>query len=300
MTSSPAPDVSVVVLTHERPRELAALLPRLLALPERPRLIVVDNASRGDGLGELPRRHPQVQWVRCARNLGAAGRNAGVAQVRTPFVAFCDDDTCWAPGALARAAQLLHAHPRIGVLSARVLVGPRADEDPACARMQRSPLPAEALPGPALVAFMAGACVMRTEAYRAAGGYEPRLFLGAEEWLMALDLLARGWRIVYACEVVTHHHPSAAGRDPVGRRIAVARNSLWIACMRLPPILMLRLCARTLARSARHGLLAPVLRQALPGLRWALGRRACVPREVSRQVAQVMAGAGPAASDDIL
>src|SRR5690349_445205 len=142
------PRVSVVVLTHNRPRELARTLGELQRLPERPRIIVVDNASRAGVVDEILRGLPEVAHVRCEENRGAAGRNAGVAQVRTAYVAFCDDDTWWAPGALARAADLLDAHRDVAALSARVLVGDEERLDPTCAAMARSPLDSTGLPGP--------------------------------------------------------------------------------------------------------------------------------------------------------
>lgn len=280
------PRVSVVVLTHDRPRELARTLVQLRQLPESPQIIVVDNASRPGVVDEVLRAWPDVTRVRCEENRGAAGRNAGVAQVRTPYVAFCDDDTWWAPGALARAADLLDAHRDVAALSARVLVGDDERLDPTCETMARSPLDGTGLPGPALISFMAGAAVMRTAAYREVGGYEPRLFLGAEEWLMGMDLAARGWRMAYVDDVVTHHHPSSA-RDPTARRIASARNRLWIAWMRLP---MASACMMSLAiaRDARrHGLLRPALHQALRGLPWALRRRCVVPPRVQEMVRRV-------------
>src|SRR5438067_658569 len=92
--------VSVVVLTHDRPCELARTITELRRLPERPRIVVVDNASRAGVVEAVLHDMPDVERVRCAENRGAAGRNAGVARVQTPYVAFCDDDTWWAPGAL--------------------------------------------------------------------------------------------------------------------------------------------------------------------------------------------------------
>src|SRR5438270_886232 len=83
------------------------------------------------------------------------------------------------PGALERAADLLDAHPQIGAIAARVLVGADQHTDPACERMARSPIDSAGLPGPSLIAFMAGAVVMRQRAFCEAGGYEPRFFLGA-------------------------------------------------------------------------------------------------------------------------
>jgi GT2 family glycosyltransferase len=283
------PRVSVVVLTHDRPRELARTLAELRRLPEAPRIVVVDNASRPGVVDAVLADVPGVERVRCAENRGAAGRNAGVARVQTPYVAFCDDDTWWAPGALALAADLLDAHPDIGAVAARVLVGEAQSLDPTCETMARSPLDSTGLPGPALISFMAGAAVMRTAAYRDVGGYEPRLFLGAEEWLMGMDLAARHWRMVYVDRVVTHHHPSSA-RDPRARRIAHARNKLWIAWMRLPMGSAWKTSLSILREARRCGLLRPALRQALRGLPWALRQRSVLPPQVHEMVRRVDEG----------
>lgn len=264
--------VSVVVLTHNRCAELLRTLQRLLALPERPAVIVVDNASADDSARAVQAQFPQVRVLRLPRNLGAAGRNAGVARVRTPYVAFCDDDTWWEPGALSRAADLLEAHPRIAALNARVLVGADDRPDPTCDAMARSPLPREGLPGPALIGFMAGAVVMRCEAFREAGGYEPRLFLGAEEALLGLDLVERGWHLVYAADVVTHHHASPA-RDARARRRLLGRNRLWIGWLRLPWASALHETRNVLRELPGHGLRAGCLADALRGLPWVLRHR---------------------------
>ena len=274
------PRVSVVVLTCDRPAELLHTLDRLQRLPERPRVVVVDNGSRGDAALRMARRFPSIERVAGGGNRGAAGRNAGVARVDTPYVAFCDDDTWWAPGALARAADLLDAHPRVAVIAARVLVGEAQGLDPACQRMAASPLDAAGLPGPSLVGFMAGAAVMRTEAFRAAGGYEPRLFLGAEEALLGLDLLARGARIVYAADVVTHHHPSPA-RDPWRRAVLLARNRLWIAWLRLPLSHAWAETVSVLRSTTQAGVRGAAIARAVLGLPWVLYRRRPVPREVA-------------------
>src|SRR5439155_15980749 len=98
-------------------------LEHLAGLPEKPHLVLVDNASTNDTLALVARRYPQIEVVAAGRNLGAAGRTLGVRRVSTPYVALCDDDTWWEPGGLGRAADLFDAHARLGVLTARVLVG---------------------------------------------------------------------------------------------------------------------------------------------------------------------------------
>jgi GT2 family glycosyltransferase len=279
--------LTVVVLTHNRARELQHTLWRLTQLPERPLVVVVDNGSQDGTAARVRERFPQVRLVRCGRNLGAAGRNAGVAEVETPYVAFCDDDTWWAPGALRTAARLLDAHPGVAALAARVLVGPERREDPTCTVMAQSPLDAFGLPGPALIGFMAGAVVMRTDAFRAVNGYEPRLFIGGEERLMGLDLAARGWRMAYVPELVVHHHPSSL-RDAGGRRALVLRNELWIAWMRLPWRSAWRETSRVLKASAQSGQLSGALWGAFHGLPWALARRRPVPPAVEALWCRVM------------
>ena len=141
--------VAVVVITHQRRDEVLGALGRLLALPERPHVVVVDNGST-DGTAEAVRqRFPDVELVASPVNLGATGRNLGVARLDTPYVAFCDDDTWWEPGSLRTAADILDAHPRLAVVTARILVEPGGAEDPIVAELRDSPVRGAAwLPGP--------------------------------------------------------------------------------------------------------------------------------------------------------
>lgn len=278
--------LSVVVLTHNRAWELMRTLERLQALPERPPLIVVDNASIDDTVSLVRQRFPEVRLIALRHNLGAAARNAGVQQADTRYVAFCDDDTWWAPGSLTAAADLLDAHPGIAVLSARVLVGDEQREDPTCAVMARSPLRSDHLPGHALLGFMAGASVFRRSAFLDAGGYEPALFLGGEETLLGLDLAALGWAMIYAPQLTLHHHPSPQ-RDPGARRRLVARNAIWVAWLRLrwPTALAQTLKVLRLARRSRILLTTAVA--VLRGLPWALRNRRVVPSEVESMYRKV-------------
>src|SRR3954451_4572600 len=110
--------ITVVVMTRDRWSDLRRSLPR----HEAP-VILVDNGS-SDGTPDLVRQHfPDVEVVEVGHNLGAVARNVGVTRARTPYVAFADDDSWWAPGALEHAADVLDAHDRLAVLAARVLVG---------------------------------------------------------------------------------------------------------------------------------------------------------------------------------
>ncbi|HZZ95025.1 MAG TPA: glycosyltransferase [Usitatibacter sp.] len=266
---------TLVILTYNRRAQLLRTVESSLALPERPPVIVVDNAS-GDGSAAAVRRaFPAARVVDAGRNRGAAARNLGAHAAATPHVAFSDDDTTWCAGSIARGEALLDAHPRIAALTARVLVGARREIDPACAIMAASPLPREDLPGPSLLGFLAGAVLFRRDAFLALGGYEERFFIGGEEALLALDLVAAGWRVVYADDMAVVHEPSAL-RDPAARDMHLARNALWVAWMRRPA----RVAGLLTWLALRDAQGRQALRLAVRGLPWVLARRRMLPRDV--------------------
>lgn len=278
------PRLSIVVLTYNRRSELLRTLDRLGSLPAQYPVVVVDNASADGTAAAVRRRFPDITLVQAPDNLGAAGRNLGVRQVQTDYVAFCDDDTCWEPGALEAAIRILDATPEIGILNARVLVGDAAKPDPACSAMQESPLPEQPGVGPCLMGFMAGACVMRTEVFRAVGGYWPPLLIGGEESLLALDALERGWRIVYAPAVCTRHWPSSA-REATLRRRLLARNAIWTAWLRLPAAMAWRATLREFRLQPTARQRWRLARDIGRGLRSVLARR----RVVSGRVQELLA-----------
>ncbi|HVW53538.1 MAG TPA: glycosyltransferase [Trinickia sp.] len=287
--------ISVVVLTHNRLAEVSRTVEHLLALPERPAVIVVDNGSLDGTPKTLRQCFPQVRVVACEANLGAAGRNLGVAQVATEYVAFSDDDTRWSPGALAHVVRVLDASPCIGVLSARVLVGDEQRIDPTCERMKASPLDRAGLPGPALVGYMAGACVFRTQVFREAGGYAPRLFIGGEESLVSLDVLERGYAIVYCDGATLTHYPSPA-RDANLRRRMLARNAALVAWLRLPLSEAVAASGHALAVFAKEGAFVGDALALMTGIAWALPRRRVVSENVLRMRRQVREAEAAAAA----
>ncbi|SOD99281.1 glycosyltransferase family 2 protein [Blastococcus haudaquaticus] len=269
--------VAVVVITHQRRGELVQALDRLLALPEKPRVVVVDNGST-DGTADAVRtRFPQVELVASPENLGAVGRNVGVALLDTPYVAFCDDDTWWEPGSLTAAADVLDAHPRLAVVTARILVEPAGTEDPIVAELRDSPVRGAGwLPGPALGSFLAGASVLRRDAFLEVGGFSERLWLGGEEELMAGDLAATGWELCYLPELTVHHQASRA-RDPHRRRRDGIRNTLWTTWLRRPLRPALRRTLHLLRTVPRDLVTARGLLAAIGGIPWVLRERRVLP-----------------------
>ncbi len=274
------PRLTVVVITRNRRAELDRTLTRLTALPERPPVIVVDNASADGTAAAVRRDHPGVRLILARRNLGAVARNLAVREVTTRYVAFCDDDTWWEPGALGLAADALDRNPDVAAIMARIVVQPAGTDDPIVPELEHSPLPGRAgLPGPVLMSFMAGASMLRCAPFRQVGGFSPRLFLGGEEELLAADLIARGHLLCYLSTAVLHHQASTL-RDPAHRRRLGIRNTLWFTWLRRPPGAALRRTAELAGSVPRDMVSARAFGAAVAGMPWVLRERRPVPPQV--------------------
>ncbi|PRY47903.1 GT2 family glycosyltransferase [Geodermatophilus tzadiensis] len=286
MTRSCAdPRVAVVVITHQRREEVLLALSRLVALPERPHVVAVDNGSTDGTAAAVRERFPEVELVASPENLGAVGRNVGVARVSTPYVAFCDDDTWWDPGSLRHAADVLDAHPRLAVVTARIVVEPGSREDPIVPELRDSPVRgASWLPGPALGSFLAGASVLRREAFTEVGGFSERLWLGGEEELMAGDLAAAGWELCYLPSLTVHHQASRV-RDSHRRRRDGIRNTLWTTWLRRPLRPALRRTLHLLQTLPRDRVTAQGLWAAVRGAPWVLRERRVLPAHAEARFA---------------
>ena len=222
--------VTTVVMTRDRHDQLLTSLPRHGAP-----LVVVDNGSTDGSLEAIRSCRPDAQLIGLGRNLGACARNLGVERARTPYVAFADDDSWWAPGAVDRAVEVLDAHSEIAVLVASVLIGPEQRADPINTLLTDSPLPDRpGLPGRPVLGFLACAAVVRRDAFLAAGGFDDVVFFFGEETRLALDLATTGWALQHLPELVVHHHPVAGRPDNAGKPLLADRNVLLTAVMRRP------------------------------------------------------------------
>jgi len=305
------------MITHNRRDTILSTIERLLSLPERPAITVVDNASTDGTVAAIRAAWPAIDVVALRRNVGAAARTVGVGRASTPYVAFSDDDSWWAPGALELAAGILDAHPTLGVLAARVLVGPEEREDPVCAMMAASPLAASPLaasplaasplavgplaaslptagslgagtasPGPSVLGFVACGSIVRRDAYLAVGGFHPRFGVGGEEELLAADLSAAGWELRYVERVVAHHHPFPT-RDPSRRRQIQARNALWFAWLRRRPRVAISRTLAALSAALHDSAMRSALAEALRGLPWIVRERRAAPAALEASLARL-------------
>jgi GT2 family glycosyltransferase len=283
------PGVTVVIATRNRVTELCRTLCHLAELPERPPVLVVDNASSDGTPAAVRCQYPDADVISLERNLGACARNVGVARVSTRYVAFSDDDSWWEPGSLRRAVTVLDGHPGLGLVAARILVGAAGEPDPVNALMAHSPLPRDHLPGPRVLGFLCCAAVLRRAAFVSVGGFSDLLFFEAEERLLALDLAAAGWPAAYLDDVIARHWPSAV-RDTSARARLRQRNEVLIAWLRRPVGLAAAATAGLALRIGRDPHAGAALTDLARALPQALGQRRVLPAAVEAQVRLLSGG----------
>lgn len=269
-----------------------ATVARLLDTTACP-VIVVDNASDDDSLAAARRLAAgaagRVHVIAAGRNLGAVGRNVGVAACATPYVAFCDDDSWWTPDAPGLIEELFARHPSVGLLAATTLVWPRGSHrcavDPMVESLAGSPLGTRAgLPGPSILGFLSCSAAVRVEAFTAAGGFSPILHFRGEEQLLALDMSVLGWDLCYCPELVAVHRPSNTRPASITQDARSLRNAVLTTWLRRPPRRCAQSVRRLLAASVRDRAYARAAAEALVKIPAVLRQRRRLPDRVEDAV----------------
>jgi mycofactocin system glycosyltransferase len=193
--------LTVVVPVKDRSVELAGLT----GLD----VLVVDDASLDPGaVASVAARHG-ARLHRLPVNLGPAGaRNAGLAQVTTPYVAFVDSDVTVSAEQLVRLARHL-ADPLTALVAPRVRGVSRephpawfARYDVVASALDLGPLGACARPGSS-VSYVPSACLVGRVA-DLGDGFDERLRSG-EDVDLVWRLVAAGRRVRYDADVCVGH-----------------------------------------------------------------------------------------------
>jgi GT2 family glycosyltransferase len=141
-----------------------------------------------------------------------------------------------------------------------------------------------------------GASACRREAFLAAGGYWPPLFIGHEGWDLGFRLLDAGHDLVYAPSVRVHHHVDTSVRPSSRIYYTFTRNAVWVALRNLPAGAAAVSIGRDLAlmgfAAARAGELPAYRRglvDAVRGTRTALATRRAIARPTRRRRRRIRA-----------
>jgi mycofactocin system glycosyltransferase len=225
-------DVTVVVPVRDRPEQLDRALAAVTPL----RCVVVDDASHSPSqVAQVAARHGAT-LVALTTNLGPAGaRNAGLATVTTPYVAFVDSDVA-VPGADLLRLTRHFTDPAVALVGPRVGSVPRSERprwferyDAADSSLALGLVPGVVRPG-AAVAWLPGAClVARTDALAGGiGGFDETLRVG-EDVDLVWRLIAAGHRVRYDPQVEAAHDARPTIRGWLGRKAVYGTGGAGLA-----------------------------------------------------------------------
>jgi GT2 family glycosyltransferase len=283
-----------VIASRNRAAELAGVVTRLLDTTSCP-IIVVDNDSQDHSVATLARladrSADRVRIIELDTNRGAVGRNVGVAACRTPYVAFCDDDSWWTPESPAIAEGIFDRYRSVGLLAARTIVWPQRREDSMTALLAGSPLGCRPdLPGPSILGFMTCAAMVRKSAFVAVGGFSDILFFRGEEQLLAVDMAALGWDLCYCPRLVAIHQPSTVRATPAAQDARVLRNTVLTTWLRRPPRRCLTATGTLLRGALRDREHARAAAEAVLRLPAVVRERRTLPASVEQALAVLESG----------
>jgi GT2 family glycosyltransferase len=190
------PSVTIVFLVHNRREKLRESLRSMLLESDYESrcvdVIVVDNASE-DGSAEMVRdEFPDVRVIVLDRNVGVSGWNAGLAAAGGDYLLMLDDDCYLPPDGLRRAVAAARDHDA-DLVSFKV--ASTADPTHFFTDMYAT----------GLFSFWGCSVLLRREVYETVGGYDPDIFVWANELEFTLRCFDHGFRHLHLPSVVAQH-----------------------------------------------------------------------------------------------
>ncbi len=250
---------------------------------------VIDSASTDGSLEALKMRYPDVRGI-AAENRGyGAAANVGALKSTADYVFILNADTKVEPGAVRALVDQIELRPEIG-LAGPQLVHPHGEVQPSMRRfpslltpMWESTILEEWWPKnpwamryrmddavarePQIVDWVVGAALMiRTGAFRAAGGFDETFRMYAEETDLCYRLRKHDWGTIIVPEAIVMHVEGASTSQDIPRRQAEFDASRVELQRRIHGAA----AAWVAALGIRCGYALTIARE---GLKWLLGHR---------------------------
>lgn len=242
---------------------------------DRLEIMVVDNAST-DGTQEMVREEfPEVTVLRSPANVGASAWNLGFGRAKGDYVLILDDDCYMAGDDLIRAASAARA-------CAADLVSFRI----ASSELDGYFFNDEFSTG--LLSFWGCAAMFSKSALDELGGYDPAIFIWANELELTMRFLNAGKTHLYLPEVTPVHMKGPwDGAYNIRAHVVNSRNHAYVAAKSLTPGDLARVLVNMAAHSVAEALRGhPEALRGLPKLLeggWVgLHRRRAVAPRVSK------------------
>ena len=270
-----APFASIIIASRDGDATLGECLDSLMAL-EYPayEVIVVDNASRGDGVRSIVAGYADaphaVRYVREDRPGLAHAHNRGLEHAQGSIAAFTDDDVVADVRWLAQTVKAFEAADDVGCVTGLILPAELESQAQLWVEgcwgfgkgFERRIFDGRRPAGHPLYPFTAGVfgsganMTFRTDVLRALGGFDPALgagspALGGDDLAAFFAVIAAGHRLVYEpTSLVRHRHRrgyESLQRQAYGYGVGLSaflaktvlddpRRALWLA-LRAPQAL---------------------------------------------------------------
>lgn len=190
-----APSITIVFVVYNRRDELRTSLTKMLLESDYDGgidAIVVDNASE-DGSSDMVREEfPQVEVIQRDTNIGAPAWNDGFARARGDWVLISDDDCYLPPDGFRKAMEAAEEH-NADLVSFRVA----STYDPELVFTDNYRT--------GLFSFWGCSTLFRRRVIQELGGYDPELFIWANELELTIRFYDRGYRHLHLPEVTAQH-----------------------------------------------------------------------------------------------
>jgi len=216
--------VTPVTVTHNSAAVIGDCL-KTMAGAER--IIVIDNASEDDTLAHVRAVRPDAEIIRNETGLGYGNAaNQGLERVNEEFALLINPDAVIDVAMLSRLRHTARANPRAAMIAPRLLNPDGSTELSHNAdyltrrRMSRAARSQAVLPeGPCCTWYISGAVTLvRMEAMREVGFYDPAIFLYFEDNDLCRRLIEGGWQLILDPEATAMHIGGGSIGDGAGVR----------------------------------------------------------------------------------
>ena len=219
------PGVSVVIITHNRPRLLQRALESVSSAGSIGEIVVIDNAST-DETPEVCAAVSGIKYLRIDRpqTLGAA-RNTGLIASRGEFITFLDDDDVRLEGSVTRQLEVLMQRPDAGFVYGQARI-----DDPE-AKNARGLYPKECPDGDIFWPLVernfvpSGSVIYRRSCLTSAGLFEDRI-AATEDWDMCVRLAELNPVAVLKVPVLTWRRSAPGSRQVTSDAAMLVSNAV--------------------------------------------------------------------------
>ncbi|MBE9179523.1 glycosyltransferase [Oculatella sp. LEGE 06141] len=222
-------NISVVIPTYNRPKQLLVAIEEIFACNPRPDEIIV-HIDGSDNVTEAALHQSEFKDIVIIKNpiqVGpGGGRNVAIARAKNTIVASFDDDSYpLDPDYFSRLLQLFEQFPKAAVIGAAIYhIGEEVKPDEQNIRWES--------------AFVGCGCAYRKDIFLQTNGYvELPVAYGMEEVDLALRLHHQGWGILISPWLRVFHDSKLEHHSSPQVTAASIANLALLAYLRYPPSL---------------------------------------------------------------